>query len=597
MLIINYKGITPQNRYYSLGVKQNNNADRIRFILDVLQEDIDLSDCQAYLKVQNKEHTYIDKIMLTAYFDNDNVQLDWVLTRKSTQFRNLELQIEFKNSDDDVVWQTLIVELELNDTIKADEEISERYPTELEQLETKVEGYDDRIENLEQNALVKSDIVDNLESNESDKVLSAKQGKALNDKINNVISNVYTPQGSISVASLNALDTTQLENGWVYDMLDSGVITLGNIPVNEGDNVAWIISNGVGHWDILSGFVDLSNYTTKNNPETITANWLFTGNAKMTKIQDRGGYNAIDLDFTTHTDLYFYRHLKPNDTNTYDLGASSYYWKDLYLSNSIQFNSGAESETTWSIQKDGTNQLGIYSGTTKMYNIQGGAIYTLNTNGSNLGRSSNPFTDLYLKGKATFTTSNGNNFIENGTFRLNLDSNGKVVVGQNNNEIKFYDSNIRINSTILRPQSDNTTDLGTTSYRFKDLYLSGVISNGTNSVAVADICKKGQTLVASGTFTSGEFTISTSLLTDGMYFLTYGNCQAFLYISSTMLASSNQSPIRTPMVVVYDSQGNARIGTLGIQDIGGTAHFKLFDNQGNPVYDNYTMYIFKTNLA
>ena len=162
MLVINYKGNKPQQRFYTLGVKDNNNANKIRFVLDVAQEDLTLREYHWYLKVRNKEHAYEDKILLDDV-NNDNglIELDWVLTRKSTQFRNIELQLEYHNANDDVVWQTMIIEVELNENINADKEISERYPTELEQMENLVEGYDERIRHIEETSLTQDDIVDN----------------------------------------------------------------------------------------------------------------------------------------------------------------------------------------------------------------------------------------------------------------------------------------------------------------------------------------------------------------------------------------------------------------------------------------------------
>lgn len=41
--------------------------------------------------------------------------------------------------------------------------------------------------------------------------------------------------------------------------------------------------------------------------------------------------------------------------------------------------------------------------------------------------------------------------------------------------------------TTLRPNANNTVDLGTSSYKWKDLYLTGNLSDGTNSITVAKI--------------------------------------------------------------------------------------------------------------
>lgn len=155
---------------------------------------------------------------------------------------------------------------------------------------------------------------------------------------------------------------------------------------------------------------------------------------------------------------------------------------------------------------------------------------------------------------------------------------------------KYIDGNIV-------PKQDDTNDLGDDNHRFGEVHTM-FISNTTREIDLNDIAEKGQGLVASGAFLIGKITVSPSVLTDGMYFFTYGNCQAFVYINSTMLESSNQSPIRVAMPVIYDAQGSSRIGTLGIKKTSNTTvEIKLVDNQGSPVLDNYTLYIFKTKLA
>ena len=105
-----------------------------------------------------------------------------------------------------------------------------------------------------------------------------------------------------------------------------------------------------------------------------------------------------------------------------------------------------------------------------------------------------------------------------------------------------------------------------------------------------------QTVVGTGTFASGEFTLARSLFTDGLYYFTYGNCSGFGVITSTMITNSTQDPIRIAMPVIYDANGSARAGILGIQLNGDNLVFKLADNTGAPVVDDYQMTIVKTGL-
>lgn len=84
--------------------------------------------------------------------------------------------------------------------------------------------------------------------------------------IDNAISNAYIYKGSKTVAEVNSLDTSTLKAGWIFNVSDGGIITLGNIEVLAGDNIAWT-GNA---WDKLAGtvVVDLSNYYTKTEVDT-----------------------------------------------------------------------------------------------------------------------------------------------------------------------------------------------------------------------------------------------------------------------------------------------------------------------------------------
>ena len=76
------------------------------------------------------------------------------------------------------------------------------------------------------------------------------------------ISAVYKYKGSVNKVSdlPNPSNLTASNAGDVYNV---GTASSGtNITVKSGDNVAWVWDSTTksGHWDNLSGTVDLSNY-------------------------------------------------------------------------------------------------------------------------------------------------------------------------------------------------------------------------------------------------------------------------------------------------------------------------------------------------
>lgn len=147
MLFINYKGNTPQQRYYSLGVKGDNKANSIKFVIPRQQADLDLSEYVCNLKVQNKTHEYADLIALQGAVDlsTDTIEFVWEMTQKSTQYRNLELQLELVG-ENGVVWQTLIVELELNETLPVGEQVSEKELSVIKQLELEIKELKQKVD-------------------------------------------------------------------------------------------------------------------------------------------------------------------------------------------------------------------------------------------------------------------------------------------------------------------------------------------------------------------------------------------------------------------------------------------------------------------
>ncbi len=87
------------------------------------------------------------------------------------------------------------------------------------------------------------------------------------------ISAVYKYKGSVNKVSdlPNPSNLTASNAGDVYNV---GTASSGtNITVKSGDNVAWVwdSTTNSGHWDNLSGTVDLSNYLQKGGSQTTTS--------------------------------------------------------------------------------------------------------------------------------------------------------------------------------------------------------------------------------------------------------------------------------------------------------------------------------------
>lgn len=87
------------------------------------------------------------------------------------------------------------------------------------------------------------------------------------------ISAVYKYKGSVNKVS-DLPSPSSLTESNAGDVYNIGTASSGNnITVKSGDNVAWVWdkTKNAGHWDNLSGTVDLSNYLQKGGKQTTTS--------------------------------------------------------------------------------------------------------------------------------------------------------------------------------------------------------------------------------------------------------------------------------------------------------------------------------------
>lgn len=96
------------------------------------------------------------------------------------------------------------------------------------------------------------------------------------EQIANAIAGVYKPQGTKTVAQINALTITSAYNGYVYNVSDAGELVNEDettLKVNAGDNVVLIWNNGDYYWDSMSSFIDLTPYLTISAFNTAMENY------------------------------------------------------------------------------------------------------------------------------------------------------------------------------------------------------------------------------------------------------------------------------------------------------------------------------------
>lgn len=168
----------------------------------------------------------------------------------------------------------------------------------------------------------------------------------------------------------------------------------------------------------------------------------------------------------------------PLTSNTVDLGKNGNEWKDLYLKGKVIVD-------TYKILKDSFGQLEISNANTISMQFDGDTIRAKNLvpigdNSRDLGSSSTYWKDLYLAGKAKFKNTNASG---SATWQLEEDQYGQFTLSRtyNNVETKMFE----FNGNSIKPVGSNG-NLGATTQRWTDLFLSGIIDFGDNAKIIKD---------------------------------------------------------------------------------------------------------------
>lgn len=114
------------------------------------------------------------------------------------------------------------------------------------------------------------------DASQSSKGLMSAEDKT---KLDNITS-PYQPKGSASVVTLNGT-ISGLSVGWLYTLLDNGILTAGNIQVVAGDEVAW---DGSAWYKVGNDQIAFVSCYYDNN----TSSWVMD----KTYLQILGEYNS-----------------------------------------------------------------------------------------------------------------------------------------------------------------------------------------------------------------------------------------------------------------------------------------------------------------
>lgn len=136
MFIIDLRNKFVSDNHFS--VIGNNNVDKVRFLSHFTQ----YSNYSIYLKVKSEDETYVDKIEIASEnisVDEDMLVVDWTMGKVSTQCKKIYVQLQFENDEGELIAQSRIVNIILNDTIDVSEEMKRIYPDILIELQNQID--------------------------------------------------------------------------------------------------------------------------------------------------------------------------------------------------------------------------------------------------------------------------------------------------------------------------------------------------------------------------------------------------------------------------------------------------------------------------
>lgn len=321
--------------------------------------------------------------------------------------------------------------------------------------------------------------------------------------------------------------------------------------------------------------IDLSNMVTTDTEQIITGAKTFTADVDLQSDINVSGDAIVDGKVVIGATGYDIKkdgsnmvieadgnaikvrgNLIPNTGDTYGLGTTGAFWNYINV-NSINFGNNA------TISKDSSNRVNLNNGGNTIIKVGGYG----NTNRTYIANNLVPDTDgLSLNlGASNMRWSVGYiNSIENDYGALQLRARAAA------NPWITLDTNNTGEVGGIAPASDQSAKLGNAGKKFLTTYTRYINDDNVN-ISVSDIVTKpdyvNPDVFEEGTLNaSGQGTIDmtqTGVPGDGLYMFTYGNCQCFLTLTSTMIQNAATYPIRCPCPTMFN--GSAYPGILKIE--------------------------------
>ena len=461
---------------YRFSVMGNSNVDKVHLYSLFTQY---ATGANIYLKIRSHDEDYVDKIAISS----ENISVEdgallckWTMGAVSTQCKKIYLQLQFEK-EGEIIAQTGIVSLTLADTINVEQEIIPIYPEILKNLQKQIDT-------------LKGEVIKNGSLSYANDTLSLT---LVNKDSESLVSlQVAIPtSGSFVSSSLNEYVITLTKRNGQTEQIDLSPLFGAKVDkTNTANKLYGTNSQGNQTTYTVDSFYE-GNVARRDIDNSITVPLVPTENGHATSKQyvdtivaniKKDHYIQVDIttyptlaDFLASTGEERYMYLYPINTSespTFESGYYRYVWEN----------------NAW--LDLGTTQIDLNN-----YYQKNANLIPASNNAYDLGSSSRAFKDIYLKGYARVDKFRGksNTFVgfdmnyDNIDFFTSVFNIGGVHIIENASYglvIGNSTKQLFANNTFV-PNGDNNKDLGTGSYKWKNLYLSGNFNNGTLSYTIA----------------------------------------------------------------------------------------------------------------
>ena len=296
-----------------------------------------------------------------------------------------------------------------------------------------------------------------------------------------------TVGGGAPIVGIGPAQDVVITTGAIRPKTDN-IVDLGTSALQFKD----LYINGIAYIDDLQ--VDVS--------ATVAANLTVTGNATIsTNLTVNGNTtigNAATDTITVTADVA--SNLIPSADNTYDLGASTDEWRDIWIDGTATIDTLQVDESatiTANLTVNGNTTLGNAATDTVTITADvASSLIPSVDNTHDLGAATDEWRNIYIDGTAQVDTLQVD---ESATITADLTVNGNTTLGNAATDTVTVTADVASN---LIPSADNTYDLGATGSEWKDLYITGTANIDS---LVADTAA-----ISAGTATLSAATVITS---------------------------------------------------------------------------------------